>query len=141
MTQVAERRGGSRERRWRDDWPVAVAAAGAAAAVWVAATQVGSVELAVRAGSGTQHVGVVSVVVTAVVVAMAGAGLLRFLERRTPDGLTVWTAIAVATWVVSFVGPLGARTVASGLVLAAMHAVVGAIVVVGLRRTRALDVR
>jgi len=137
VSQLVEERTEQRTRRWRDDWPVAVVAAGAAAAVWVVATQVASVDLAVRAGSGTQHVNVVSVIVTAVVVAMAGAGLLRFLERRTAQARTIWTAIAVAVWVVSLAGPLGARSVAAGLWLAVLHLVVGGVVVVGLRRRTA----
>ncbi|HEX5088824.1 MAG TPA: DUF6069 family protein [Nocardioides sp.] len=134
MSQLIEERTEQRMRRWRDDWPVAVVAAAAAAVVWVLATQVASVDLAVRSGSGTQHVNVVSVIVTAVVVAMAGAGLLRFLERRTARPLTTWTAIASIVWALSLVGPLGARSAAAGLWLAALHVVVGAVVVVGLRR-------
>jgi hypothetical protein len=137
MTQLLEKQTGVRTRRWRDDWPVAVTAAVAAAAVWVVATQLASVDLAVRSGSGTQHVNVVSAIVTALVVAMAGAGLLRFLERRTAHARTTWSAIAIAVWVVSLAGPLGARSVAAGLWLATMHLVVGAIVVVGLRRRTA----
>jgi hypothetical protein len=133
MGQLVEERTEVRVRRWRDDWPVAVTAAVAGAVVRVLATQVASVDLAVRSGSGTQHVNVVSVIVTALVVAMAGVGLLRFLERRTERGRTTWTAVAVAVWVLSLAGPLGARSLAAGLSLAAMHVVVGAVVVVGLR--------
>jgi len=135
MTQQVEDRTQVRRRRWRDDWPVAVAAAGAAAAVWVAADLAG-VDLAVRSGSGTQHVGLASAIITALVVAMAAAGLLRLLERRTPRALAIWTAIAGAVWVVSFSGPLGARSLSAGLSLAAMHLAVGAVIVVGLRRRR-----
>jgi Family of unknown function (DUF6069) len=134
---VSEERTEPGTRRWRDDWPVAVVAAGAAAVVWVLATQVASVDLAVRSGSGTQHINVVSVVVTAIVVAMAAAGLLRFLERRTAQARTIWTVIACVVWVVSLAGPLGARSLAAGLWLAALHLVVGSIVVVGLRRRTA----
>ena len=121
---------------WRDDWPVAVVAAGAAAVVWVCATAAG-VDVAVRSGSSTRDVGLVSVVVTAVVVAAAGAGLLRVLERRTPGARRVWTRVAMAVWVVSLAGPAGARTVPAGLTLAALHLVVGAVVIVGLRRRHA----
>src|SRR5262245_35082971 len=134
MSQLVEERTEHHTRNWRDDWQVAVVAAAAAAAVWVVATQLFSVDLAVRSGPATQHVNVVSVVVTAVVVAMTGAGLLGFLERRTAQGRVIWTVIAVAVWVVSFAGPLGAQSVAAGLWLAAMHVVVGAVVVVGLLR-------
>lgn len=137
MSQVVEERTEQRTRRWRDDWPVAVVAASAAAVVWVLATQVASVDLAVRSGSGTQHINVVSVIVTTLVVAMTGAGLLRFLEHRTAQARTIWTAVACAVWVVSLAGPLGARSVEAGLWLAALHIVVGSIVVVGLRRRTA----
>jgi len=134
MSQLVEERTEQGTRRWRDDWPVAVVAAAGAAAVWVVATQVASVDLAVRAGSGTQHVNVVSVIVTALVVAVAAAGLLRFLEARHPEGRTIWTAIAVAVWVISVAGPVSARSVEAGLWLAALHVVVGSVVVVGLLR-------
>jgi hypothetical protein len=121
---------------WRDDWPVAVVAAGAAALVWVGGTVAG-VEVAVRSGSGTRQIGLVSVIVTTLVVAVAAAGLLRVLERRTPAARRVWTWIALAVWVVSFAGPAGARTLSAGLTLAVLHLVVGAVVIVGLRRRHA----
>ena len=121
---------------WRDDWPVAVWAAGAAAVVWVGATVAG-VDVAVRSGSSTRDVGLVSVVVTALVVAVSGAGLLRVLERRTPSARRAWTGVALAVWVVSFAGPAGAATLAAGLTLAALHLVVGTVVIVLLRRRHA----
>ena len=122
---------------WRDDVPVAVVAAGSAALVWVGATVAG-VDVAVGSGSSARDVGLVSVVVTAVVAAVFGAGLLRVLERRTPRARRVWTGIALAVWVVSLVGPAGARTLSAGLTLAALHLVVGAVVIVGLRRRHAV---
>ena len=112
-----------------------VVAAVVAAALWLAAKAVG-IDLAVHAGDGSRPVGLVSVIVTVVVVALAGAGLLRVLERRTTNGLRTWTAIAVAVWALSFLGPLSAMTVGAGLVLATMHLAVAALVVGGLRRTR-----
>ena len=132
MDEMVQDRAVRQVGTWRDDWPVAVVAAGAAALVWVAATVAG-VDLAVRSGSGTREVGLVSVVVTAVVVAVAAAGLLRALERRTTGGRRVWTGIALGVWVVSFAGPASARTWSAGLSLAALHLVVGAVVIVGLR--------
>lgn len=134
MSQLIEKRTEVRAGRWRDDWPVAVTAAVAAAAVWVLATQLASVDLTVRSGSGTQHVNVVSVIVTSVVVALVAGWLLRLLERRTPRGRTIWTVVAVAIWVLSLAGPLGARSLAAGLWLALLHLVVGSVVIVGLRR-------
>lgn len=120
---------------WRDDGPVAVVAAVAAVVVWVMARVLG-VDVAVRSGSGPQPVGVVSVAITALVVAAAGAGLLRLLERRTTRGLRTWTVVACVVWLVSFVGPTAGATPAAGLALAALHLVVGGVVVLGLRRSR-----
>ncbi len=137
MSQLVQEKTAVGNRSWRDDWPVAVTAAGAAAGVWVLATQVAGADLAVRAGSGTQQVGLVSVVVTSLVVSVAGSALLRLLQRRTPRGTAIWTAIAASVWVVSFTGPLGARSAAAGLWLVALHLVVGAVVLFGLRSRRA----
>ena len=136
MTGTVQDRAVQAVGTWRDDWPVAAVAACAAAVVWVCATAAG-VDVAVRSGSSTRDVGLVSVVVTAVVVAAAGAGLLRVLERRTPGARRVWTGVAMAVWVVSLAGPAGARTVPAALTLAALHLVVGAVVIVGLRRRHA----
>ena len=110
-------------------------ATGPAAAVWLAAKAAG-IDLAVHSGHGSRPIGLVSVIVTAVVVALVAAGLLRVLERRTTNGLRTWTTIALVVWALSFVGPLSAMTVGAGLVLAAMHLAVGAVVVGGLRHTR-----
>ena len=132
VRSVPEQRVGT----WRDDWPVAVVAAGAAALVWVAATSAG-VQVEVGSGSGTRDVGLVSVIVTALVVAVAGAGLLRVLERRTSGARRLWTTVAVVVWVVSLLGPVGASSVSAGLALGALHLVVGAVVIVGLRRRHA----
>jgi hypothetical protein len=114
---------------------VITVAAMLAVVIWLVAKVLG-VDLAVHAGDGSRPVGLVSVIVTVVVVALAGAGLLRVLERRTTNGVRTWTVIAVAVWALSFLGPLTAMTVGAGLVLASMHLVVGAVVVGGLRRTR-----
>jgi predicted NBD/HSP70 family sugar kinase len=82
-----------------------------------------------------------SVVVTPLLVGVAATGLLRLLERRTSRALRVWTVVAMAVWAVSFLGPLSATTLGAGLVLATMHLLVGGVVVVGLRLTRAEPTR
>ena len=122
---------------WRDVRDVGLLAAGLAAVTWVVATQAAGVDLVVGAGEGRQHVGVASVVVTALVAAYAGGGLLRVLARRTPRGRRTWTAIAVAVLAVSLAGPLGAASLPAGLVLASLHLEVGTVVVVSLRRRAA----
>jgi hypothetical protein len=94
------------------------------------------VEPAVRGSHGVLHVGLVSVLVTAAVVSVAGLGLLCFIERRDAHGVRTWTLIAALVWLVSFLGPLGAVDLTSGLALASLHLVVGAALVVGARWTR-----
>ena len=89
-----------------------------------------------RAGDGTFEVGLVSVLVTAAVVSVAGLGLLRFLERRDARGLQAWTALACFVLVASLLGPLGATDLSSGLALVSLHLVVGSALVVGARRRR-----
>ncbi|MEP7089162.1 MAG: DUF6069 family protein [Nocardioidaceae bacterium] len=135
MFQLEAEQAEVRRGRWRDDWSVAVTAAGAAALVWCVVTQAASVDLAVRSASGAQEVNVVSVVVTALVAALAGGGLLRVLERRSRRGLTIWSWVAAAVLAVSLVGPLGAVSLSAGVCLALLHVVVGA-VVIGLLRMR-----
>lgn len=132
MGQPVQEHARRRVRSWRDDLPVAAVAALASGLGWAVATLCG-VDLVVRTGSATQHVNVVSVVVTAVVVTIAGGGLLRVLERRTKSAVRLWTTIAAAVLLVSLAGPLGAETVAAGSVLAGLHLVVGGVVIVGLR--------
>jgi hypothetical protein len=135
MGQLVEERRAIEGGSWPDDLPVAATAAVVSGLGWVSARLAG-IDLAVRTGSGTQRVNLVAVVVTAVVVAMGAGGLLRALERRTDAALRWWTGTASAVLVLSFVGPLGARTVAAGLVLSGLHLLVGGVVVVGLRQRR-----
>jgi hypothetical protein len=133
MTQLEEKRPAAQGCHRRRDGAVAVAAAAAAAATWWVLTRVAAVDLAVRSGSGAREVGVVPVVVTALVVALAAAGLLRWLERRSSHAARTWSGIALAVLAVSLAGPLGAVSLAAGAGLAVLHLVVGAVVVVGLR--------
>lgn len=122
------------------DGAVAVMAAAAAALVWACA-HISDLHLEVRSGSGTTEVGAASVIVTTLAVAAAGAGLLRLLERRTTNALRVWTIVALTVWGLSFLGPLSATRPSTGLVLAVVHLLVGAVLVVGLRRTHATVAR
>src|SRR4051794_26516891 len=118
------------------DGAVALVAAGVAGLIWAAA-RVSDLHLEVKSGSGTTEVNLVSVVVTTLVVAIVGAGLLRLLERRTTRALRVWTIVALVVWALSFLGPLSATRPSTGLVLAGRPLRVGGGVGIGLRRTRA----
>jgi hypothetical protein len=111
---------------------ITTASAGLAYLAWRA----GGVDLSVKSGDGTFTVGLISVLVTAAVVSVAGLGVLRFLERRDARGLQAWTAIALFVLVGSLLGPLGATTLSAGLALASLHLVVGTALVVGARRSR-----
>jgi len=118
------------------DAAVALMAAAAAVLVWACA-RISDLDLVVKSGSGTTVVTVGSVIVTTLVVAAAAVGLLRLLERRTAKGLQVWTVVAVTVWALSFLGPLSATRPSTGFVLALLHLLVGATLVLGLRRTHA----
>jgi hypothetical protein len=101
-----------------------------------AATTAGGLHLAVKSGQSTFEVGLISVLVTAAVVSVAGLGLLRFLERRDPRALRTWTLVACLVLAFSLMGPLGATTLSAGLALVSLHLVVGTSLVVGARRMR-----
>ena len=135
LTQTRPQQEAVRRLTIRDDGLVVLVATGLAVMVWAAAKAVG-VDLDVHSGSGTREVGLASVIVTALVMGAAAAGLLRLLERRTSRGLRLWTVTAVVVWALSFLGPLSATTVGAGCLLPTLHLVVGAAVVGGLRRAR-----
>jgi hypothetical protein len=121
---------------WRgNDRTLAVVTTGLAGLAYLG-WRAGGVHLTVKSGDGTFEVGLVSVLVTAAVVSVAGLGLLRFLERRDAHGLQAWTAIACFVWVASMLGPLGATNLSAGLALVNLHVLVGSALVVGTRRRR-----
>ncbi|WP_350275309.1 DUF6069 family protein [Kribbella sp. HUAS MG21] len=111
-------------------------AALAALADWVVLSPVGGVVLVARQGGATQHVGAVAVVLSTVGVSLAGWGLLAILERRTARARAIWTLVASLVCVLSLGSPL-INGIGAGakLGLASLHLVVGAVVVLGLRRT------
>jgi hypothetical protein len=115
---------------------VAAVAMTAASLVWTGA-HIAGLDLEVHSGSGTSEVTLVPVIVTPMLATILAVSLLRPLERRTTRGLRTWTFVAATLWALSFLGPLSATRPATGLVLAGMHLVVGAVIVFGLRRTHA----
>jgi hypothetical protein len=120
-------------RSWRDDLPAAGVAAGAAVLIWVVARLAG-VDLAVHSGGSTQPVGVVAVAIAPVVATLAAGALLRGMLRRTFRAQRRWTGLSITVLALSLLGPVSATSVGAGLVLAAMHVVVGAVIVGGLTR-------
>lgn len=125
-------------RRTRVGWPriagTAAAAAVAAAAVWLLWTAAGGVELEVKSGAGSQQIGIGPVIVSSLLIALAGGALLRWWQGRSERGTRRWTMLAVGIAVISLITPTSALTVAAGLGLASLHVVVAVVVIVGLRR-------
>jgi hypothetical protein len=107
----------------------------AAVVVFVVAGLVMSGPLEAKAGGGdAQQISLVLVIVQSLVAGLAGWGLLVLLERFTAHGRRIWTIIAAVILVVSLAGPAGGTTTGSVITLILLHLVVGAILIVGLRR-------
>lgn len=115
-------------------WGVVGAAALAAVLVWVVAAPVGGAELVVGSGGTGSTVGVVTVLVASLLVGALAVALRVILDRHTADGRRNWTVVAAIVWLISFAGPLSARSVAAGVALACMHLAVGAVLIAGIRR-------
>jgi hypothetical protein len=114
---------------------IVVWAAVAALLIWLVQGPLTGADLVVRNRDATSTVGPVAVVAVALAAGLVGWGLLALLERVTTRARRLWAVIAVVVLLVSFAGPLGATTIQAKGALAAMHAVVGAILIAGLYRT------
>ena len=113
---------------------VGVAVAGALAG-WAVLSPLAGIELVAQQG-GRIEVNAVYVFFASGVMAFAGWGLLAILERRTARARDTWTVIATIVCVLSIGSPLD-RGIGLGakLGLASLHLIVGAVVILGLRRT------
>lgn len=122
----------------RIGWPrivgTAATTAVAATAVWLLWTAAGGVELEVKSGAGGQQIGIGSVIVSSLLIALAGGALLRWWVGRSERGTRRWTMLAFGIAVVSLITPASALTVAAGLGLASLHVVVAVVVIASLRR-------
>ncbi len=87
-------------------------------------------------GSDDQTVGYVAVIAMTLLLGFAAWGLLAVLERTTSQPRTIWTAIAVAFFLVSMLGPLSGVDTASKVVMALLH-VGSAIAIIPLMRASA----
>lgn len=116
---------------------VVVAAGSAALAGWLVTVPLLGVDLRVQPGGGpVQTVGAATVLVTSLTAALAAWALLALLERSTRRARTTWTVVATLVLLLSVAGPLtSAVTAAAGFALAALHLLVGAVLIPGLRRT------
>jgi hypothetical protein len=116
---------------------LAVAGATVAAAVPWAVAAIAGTDLEVTSGGWTMDVGLPLVLGAALVVSLAGWGVLALLQRRLGDprrARRIWTIIAVTVLLLSLAGPLTAdATTAARVYLAHMHVAVGLVLIPGLR--------
>ena len=121
----------------RRRWLVVPASAVAAVIVWTVAVPIAGVDLEASAGGQVQHVGIGSVIAVSLVVALVATvvriALARAMRARRGHGARAWVILASAVLLVSLTGPAGAMTASAGWSLAALHAVVGVLLIVGLR--------
>ena len=114
----------------RERWLAVLGPATAALAVWIAAVPLAGIDLQVRMSGTTQDVGPVSVVVSALLAAVAGLGCLAILRRITERPARAWTILAVVVLVLSLTGPLGQAVGTSAtVILVAMHLAVAAVLI------------
>jgi len=110
----------------------------AAVAWWAILAKAAGIDLQAKQGSNGSivEVGAVSVLFASLAMAFAGWALLAILERKTIAARKAWTIVAVIACVMSLGSPLtsGIGTGAK-LGLASLHLLVGAAVILGLRRT------
>jgi Family of unknown function (DUF6069) len=113
-----------------------VVGAAAALVIWVIAVPVFDVELTTTNPQGqTIEIGPVPIIVLSTIPALLGWALIALLERFTPSrAKTMWTVIAVAALLISFV-PLTQMSAAAAVSLGLMHLVVGGVIIVGMRST------
>ncbi len=109
--------------------------------VWLVAVLGFDVELkAPIGGPGSTELGDVllpTVIVTAIIVSLAGWASLAIAERFVPRGRTVWTVVAVIVLLLSFGAPLGGAGLetSSRVTLALLHLTVGGTLLALLTRT------
>jgi len=111
----------------------------AAVVVWVIAIPVLGAEVTIPARPGASErvdLGVVPVLITSTVAALAGWALLAVLERFFRNARAIWTVVAVAVLVLSMPYAPG-FTGLERVVLGLLHLTVAAVLIPGMRRTGA----
>jgi uncharacterized protein DUF6069 len=114
---------------------VAAATAGALL-LWAVNDPWAGIDLTVRQGGTTQHIGPVAVAAAALIAGLAAWGLLTVLERTVSRPARAYRIIASTVLLLSLAGPAGGVGTSSRLVLLAMHLTVGAALIIGLPSRR-----
>ncbi len=136
MTSTAPTPTTTAPSRTRQRLLAVLAAPVAALIVWLLAVPVLGADLVVKSGDTLQEVVAPMVVLVALVAALAGWGLLAVLERITARARLVWTVVTLVFLALSLLGPLGsAANSFARTTLVCMHLVVGAVVILLLRRS------
>jgi hypothetical protein len=113
------------------------AGTGSALLLWAVNGPWAGIDLTVRQGDTTTHVGPAAVVVAALVSGLAAWGLLTLLERTVRRPALTYRIIASVVLLVSLAGPLGGGVdTSSKLALLGMHTTVGAALIIGLAGLR-----
>lgn len=107
-----------------------------ALADWAFCTGVLRLELIVDQGFGPSPVRPALVAAAPILSGLTGWGLLAVLERVLPQrGTRIWTIIAAVVCVLSCWSPITmALAPSTGIALVSMHLLVGAALIIGLRR-------
>lgn len=93
---------------------------------------------AATVGDDVQEIGPGAVIVVTAVAGLLAWGLLAAFERLTARATAIWTAVALAAFLVSLLGPLGAgETTSSKVALVCLHAGAAATLIPLLRASRA----
>jgi hypothetical protein len=114
-------------------------AAGAAGALllWAVNDPWGGIDIAVRQGGTTEHIGPAAVAIAALLAGLAAWGLLALLERSSHRAARTYRIIASVVLLISLAGPLGSGIGTSAkLVLLGMHLTVGLALIIGLPGVR-----
>jgi hypothetical protein len=112
--------------------------------LWAVNDPWAGLDIAVRQGATTRHIGPVAVVLTGLVAGLAAWGLLAVLERTVRRPARTFRIVALVVLVLSLTGPVsGGVGTGSRLALLGMHLTVGAALIIGLpcRRPGAGDAR
>ncbi|MEU7866341.1 DUF6069 family protein [Dactylosporangium sp. NPDC049140] len=134
MTNDMQRTDKTRATALRAGRAITVAGGAAGALLlWVVNDPWAGIDLAVRQGVATQHIGPVVVAAAALVAGLAAWGLLALLERTVRRPARTFRIVALIVLVLSLAGPLGSGVgTSSRLVLLGMHLTVGAVLIIGL---------
>jgi hypothetical protein len=124
-------------------WPAALAVVAVAVAAAVALRLIAyatGINLVVETGDDHTTVRMAPVIAGSAIGALAGVLVLQLALRYVAHGRRWWTIGAAVSLFGSLTTPMASTTASAWIVLSLMHLVVGAVVIVGLRRVAPREV-